>query len=820
MKQHTLRWAIQDRLGMNPFPWWRSLCSSLHARSLIPGLALLPLAVGLIAPAVGAQTSLPPCFTSQAPFLTHRWGGLIHDAFTLPDGRTWLVEDGGRIRYSATGDFLSSGTWSFQKTPLDASSQLLRVHASPGGGRVWAVGEDGLVLGSVNSGTTWSCLWSELDASQITGKAILFDIYFLADGIHGWLVGLHQLKYTNDGGLHWTDAQVTDSSGSALIDLTTVELYAMDFLQVGSGFVGLVTGEPGLVLRTSDQAQAGALWTASPTNVGTLADNLCASMMPPCSGTGFNYEPWDVEFVPGTNLAQAEALIVGGKGNHFGVIFATHDAGLTWLIEPHECTLPGATCNAPLYGPPDRWKYFETLYSVGTFSDGVAVASGYGAQQVVRVPPSSPTQAGVWQDRTNYGGGCVPVPNKLSTPLVGADTTGSSTAGTAFLVGEFNAIRKSTDGGQTYLDQTDAYAGSNPNDLGIQAYRLQDVGFVSNTRGFQVSQFQRVAETTDGGKTFTVVYQNSNVCENELLHAIAWNGGTRMMAVGQVMPSGIPSILVGVIGASSSTWIPATNVPVTNAPLFDVDSAGGPNWLACGPSLLLRTSNGGSTWNSVNLIKITQSVGPFDIHGLAFDTPDRGFVAGCFNPASTNERGAIFFTTDATATVPHWTNVTGFGTATDIPVVFMDVASNGTDAIAVGMRRRTLTGGAVLETGLVLKWNGTTFALENYGPELPYCMLDGEFFDTPIHTRGFADGDVHVGSILNEVEFVPGSSNAWVGGDCGRLLFYENGVWRQDVKSETSLHIIGMSLPSASAGYFAGRARGIAGITGFSPSPP
>lgn len=791
-------------------------------RSLtLPAAGILLHLAGFTNPACG-QT--PTCTTATAPIFTQRWGGLLHDVFALPDGRTWIVEDGGRIRYSATGDFLTSGAWSWQSTPLNAWAQLLRIHVMPNGGRGWAVGEGGLVLGTPSASTgPWNCLWSEPDATQPQGKAVLYDVHFTS-GNQGWLLGLHQLKYSLSGGVSWQDCTLKDPTGTD-IDPYTIELYAFDFLKVGDDFVGVMAAEPGLFFRT-DSSPAnlnGQIWHQVD-DVESLTIGQCTAFGE-CGDEPLEFEPWDVEFVPGTDLANSVVIVVGGIGNHCGFAFASPSGGAagSWVQELHVNDAPPFPCgNPPQLHPSEFWNHFETIYGMGTMSDGSATGCGYGGMQVWRDPASLPTGQTVgaaWRDRSNYVAPCPPLAGHPTQPLAGADASGSGCSATAWIVGLFGAVRKSLDGGQTYADHTSS-----------EPSRIQDVVFKDANRGWKVGQRSVIEESLDGGKTWTTRYPDFSLgCAGlPRLNAISWSGSTRLITVGGVDPSSYPRIVVGVIGASSSTWtkISSTTIPNPFPPeaqghgLYDVDHATAQTWYAGGEEILLRTTNGGATWANVDMTTITTLHGPFDVQGLAFDTADQGFVAGALDPGTSNEHAGIFYTTNATAPVPTWTDVLAFGSATQKPIVLMDVASNGTDRYAVGLYEDTSTG-PVVEKGLVLKWNASLslFELDPNAPVLTYCMFDGTFFDGPIHTRRskpYPGTCAWGGSILNDVEIVPGTGDVFVGGDCGRVLLHESAGWRE-VKSATSLHITGMSFPTAGVGFLAGRARGTAAVTGFSP---
>jgi hypothetical protein len=73
--------------------------------------------------------------------------------FTIDGIEAWTVEDGGRIRHRD-----ASGNWTFQAVPPEVKDTLHRIFFLPGSAGAqtgWAVGSDGSVLKTVNSGSVW-----------------------------------------------------------------------------------------------------------------------------------------------------------------------------------------------------------------------------------------------------------------------------------------------------------------------------------------------------------------------------------------------------------------------------------------------------------------------------------------------------------------------------------------------------------------------------------------------------------------------------------------------------------------------------------------
>jgi hypothetical protein len=59
-------------------------------------------------------------------------------------------------------------------------------------------------------------------------------------------------------------------------------------------------------------------------------------------------------------------------------------------------------------------------------------------------------------------------------------------------------------------------------------------------------------------------------------------------------------------------------------------------------------------------------------------------------------------------------------------------------------------------------------------------------------------------SVFNQIEIIPGTLDAIIGGECGRVWKLQASpfLWTE-LKSQTSAGIVGISMPSANVGYFA-----------------
>ena len=153
---------------------------------------------------------------------------------------------------------------------------------------VFAVGDDGTVLKSVDAGDTWS------DLTANTGETGDFENLFFLDANTGWVVGDNGLVLqTTDGGTGWTSQ--TAATG------TTETLRSIFFLDANNGYVG---GSGGVLIRTTD---GGTSWTTQTTGLETAGDRV-----------------YDIYFKDSNT-----GIAVAGGGN----IITTTDGGTIWTLQ-------------------------------------------------------------------------------------------------------------------------------------------------------------------------------------------------------------------------------------------------------------------------------------------------------------------------------------------------------------------------------------------------------------------------------------------------------------------------------------------------------
>ncbi|MEO9872624.1 YCF48-related protein [Ekhidna sp.] len=160
----------------------------------------------------------------------------------------------------------------------------------------YVAGDDGTVLKSTDSGTTWT------DLTSSTGITDDFEAVFFVDANTGWAVGDDGIVInTTDGGANWTDQ--TANTG------TTETLRSIFFLDANNGFVG---GSDGVMITTTD---GGASWSTQATGLEEVTT------------VGMERDGervYDIYFWNSTN-----GIAVAGGGD----IITTTDGGTTWALQ-------------------------------------------------------------------------------------------------------------------------------------------------------------------------------------------------------------------------------------------------------------------------------------------------------------------------------------------------------------------------------------------------------------------------------------------------------------------------------------------------------
>jgi photosystem II stability/assembly factor-like uncharacterized protein len=763
-----------------------------------------------------------------------RWAGHVADTFVRRTSsnliEAWTVEDGGRIRHR-TPSSSTNGAWSFQDVPDEVLDTLHRIFFLPNGTTGWAVGAGGWVLHTTNGGTTWSVqsrietVLDPLEFVVVDPWEELYDIHFL-NAEEGWMISLHSIWSTDDGGDTWDLLDRVIPGGSSMTQNQTYDLhtpyfhlYGLDVVERSDGSrLALIVGQPGIVLKSASDGTDFSLTTwevmwdvgmlcpssggcSSVANVleGCACEQLCLSAGPiPASEahSGPWMEIWDVAI--GTHATEPLALFVGGVGFQCGMIFGSGDDGETWDKESHECTCPTSPCldceSLAAYNPdpqdPDhlyRLQYFRMQYGVHLFPDNSAVSVAYNGQQTVRYAAT-----GIWADRSEFGAGLPTVQNSITFPLTGAaGATLSNGTKVAIIGGMGGLLRESFDGGNDW------------DTIGEPApHRIADVSFLDDGDGWHVGQFYRISRTDDGAESW-IEQEPATEGTNGDYQAVACEPSTdqRAVAVGNpfVIDPGVNNNTLPRIRYTDFTsqplWSNATirasstyETFLNGKALYDATWNGSEFWAVGEGGLVMKSDSGGGSWNLV-FPESESAIADFQMEGIAFRGTATALIVGRRSVGGSVQGVVYQYTVGST---PTWTAMT-------LP---SGVQISGLWDVEIGGDTAWVVGEEVVSdepVGIVLKatYSGGTFGAlsEESGPSggFPRC------------TTGEAFGDIPV---LNAVGVAPVTGQVWVGGACGRLWMRStSNAWIQ-VKSQTDAHILGMSFvplgTTGAAGYLGG----------------
>jgi photosystem II stability/assembly factor-like uncharacterized protein len=241
--------------------------------------------------------------------------------------RIVAVGERGHILYSDDGK-----AWT-QAAGVPLRSTLTAVAAIDG--NIWAVGHDGVILHSANSGESWEIQRRDprgqpaegVDPDDIRQGAPLLDVLF-TDLNHGFAIGAYGLFLeTNDGGKHWSGGRIRTPANDAADAAAAIEsenemaahasndmqssVFSADELKIGQesdphlnaiartdsgGYV--IVGERGAIFRSAD---GGKLWERSQL-------------------------PYDGSMFGIVGYAGQHVLAFGLRGH----VFESSDLGVTW----------------------------------------------------------------------------------------------------------------------------------------------------------------------------------------------------------------------------------------------------------------------------------------------------------------------------------------------------------------------------------------------------------------------------------------------------------------------------------------------------------
>jgi photosystem II stability/assembly factor-like uncharacterized protein len=536
------------------------------------------------------------------------YGVILH---TTNAGATWVAQSSG------TSEFLNGVcfTDAWTGTVVGSKGTILR---TTNGGATWAtqssgttnslwsvdfvdantgaaVGEAGTVLWTTNGGATWT--------AQSSGTVWpLFGVHITDDSTGtaaGWgpadsRSADGQVLRTTDGGATWVGQRIQSTP-----------LYAVRFSDAktgtGVGTNGLI-GINGIIVHTTD---GGLTWTP----VDTVSNDVLKAVhfanarigwAVGAKGAIFCTTDGGVKWSAQSTLPTASTLyggcfvddntafLVGGNGT----MLRTTDGGATWNTPIGD--FAGVEFHGIAFADADSGTAVGNF--LGSFRTTDAGASWVWQNSVIRYTyavcfPGSRIGyvAGNGIGKTTDGGATWV--RQTKGPTLAAVCFTDTNTGTA--VGTFIMLR-TTDGGVNWTEMP-----------GMTNYVFNDVSFTDANTGTAVGWDGTsccIIRTTDGGATWTNQPSGlPGVPINPLLNAVRFADANTGIVVGQTngigeldTPAGYPLSVILRTTNGGSTWI---QDPFTSYnELFGVSSLNAHTWMAFGyGGTILRTDNGGLT---------------------------------------------------------------------------------------------------------------------------------------------------------------------------------------------------------------------------------
>ncbi len=431
----------------------------------------------------------------------------------------WLAGGAGYVYRTVDG----GTTWSTHGTDTHAALLAVDFVDRHHG---WAVGADATVMVTTDGGTTWTAQTAPNTSSFPSWEAAYTDVSFV-DRDRGWIVSRVAVLGTVDGGRTW--AVSFDDPG--------YELTALDFVDGLHGWVAGLKGNQSAVLATVD---GGRTWASHPTPL-------------------LHHPNLTVDFVDPLN---------GWAASHHDV-YQTNDGGVTWQnrrpeISSDSPSHSGVSFVDPLHG-----------YVVGRFTF-----------------------------RTDDGGQTW---HKLTPPVSGHRVVAVDATHVRMAIGGHGVVT-SDDGGLTWArHQVTATTGD----------YLNDVHFVDDRHGWVVGDRGVIRRTDDGGTTW--VDQASGTAEPLLdVTFVDLQHGTAVGGLDSSTGEG-PGVIVHTADGGATWTVQASPVPDPDPfkAVFFLDPLHG--WVA-GPGGFLSTVDGGQTW--------VQGAYLYDASEIFFTDLQHGFVGG------------------------------------------------------------------------------------------------------------------------------------------------------------------------------------------------
>ncbi|MBU1821133.1 MAG: hypothetical protein KKG00_06440, partial [Bacteroidetes bacterium] len=455
------------------------------------------------------------------------------------------------------------------------TSDLKRIHmisSSVG----WAVGHNSTLLKTQDGGITWI-------KQKIPGNYQMSDLSFV-DENSGWVIGSSKIFHTSDGGDTW----IAQQSG------TQYNLFGVHAVNPSTAWI---IAPNGLVLKTTNGGDA---WVQ--VNVGS------SSFLT------------DIYFTDSNN-----GWIVGGSKT----ILHTSNGGVTWIAQTADVvTNNGIIDQIQFVDSSVGWikagyDYFKTTNGGATWSQ-LPTSPGSNTGFPPRFFMKNSTEGvmvGEWGSIQRTSDGASTWAGTNSLPRTRLDDVHFIDNNTGFVVGMNGLFLNTTDGGNNW----------NSRKIAVEGY-INDakVFFANATHGWVINRQNNILLTTDGGATWNRHIIGSSSFRGNSVHFVNATTGWVAGSQGNIFKTTDGGI----------SWVPqssGTAQDLQNLFFLNVNQG----WAVGNSGTILATSNGGATWIS-NATPTTSSF--ITVH----------FTSDLEGWASTWDSDGLYHTKDGGST---WTKV-------------------------------------------------------------------------------------------------------------------------------------------------------------------
>ncbi len=496
----------------------------------------------------------------------------------------------------------------------------------------YAIGENAVVMTTIDGGTTWTPLALQY-AKSVTGNQVYFtDMSFVSTTV-GYVVGYEGAAFkTIDGGRTWlqittintlnpsyncvffTSADIgyvadetgqlykTINGGLTWFNLTTGITTGIRCIYFSDAQTGWFAGVGGILKKTTN---AGSTWTSQTSNTNAVI--LSFSFI---SGTTGWFNTPTLVFKTtdgGATWSNVSTITTGIVQLNF------IDANTGWVVTQDFSNQIRKTTNGGVTWTTQYFNNVAYMTSVYFVNANTGYACGFYANII------KTTNGGATWTPVNY---CA----TKSANLYAASFCTSSADG--WMVGDYGTVTKSTNGGTNFTEQT---SGTTTLLTGVSAF--------SSTTAWFCGIGGVLSKTTDGGVTW--VAQTSGV--STILYDIRFNTVSNGLCVGDQ-----GKILRTVNGGT--TWTPVTSG--TTSALRSVFYASATVVFVAGHGgTLLKSTDGGATWS------VLSSGTTANLIGCHFISTTEGYACGVNGTILKTTNGGTNWSAQSTGTTKYFTKI-------------------------------------------------------------------------------------------------------------------------------------------------------------------